>query len=315
MAESKRIIIGYDGSSASQAIFADLKRAGLPPHLEAIVLSAIDFTPPNWIDMATINQSVLVEEIESARSNALEYAEKISKEACDRLKAQFPGWKVSPEAHSVSAAQALVTKAEKWNADLIVMGAHGHSQLGRFLGSVSQLVLMQAPCSVRISRSPAESSPGVKILIGVDGSLGSDAAMKTVQGRFWPSSTEARVLSALYSHPTLQMTHMVPPDLKAVRPVSGQQRMAVNQMVEKFSGELRKVGVEAQALVREGDPKHLLVAEAESWKADCIFMGARGLSSLRRFLLGSVSMAVAARAHSSVEVVRSKDQASNEARS
>jgi nucleotide-binding universal stress UspA family protein len=47
----------------------------------------------------------------------------------------------------------------------------------------------------------------------------------------------------------------------------------------------------------------LLIAEAESWGADCIFVGARGMGRIGRFLLGSVSSAVAARAHCSVEVV------------
>ena len=56
-------------------------------------------------------------------------------------------------------------------------------------------------------------------------------------------------------------------------------------------------------VVKEGDPKRVLIEEAEQWGADCIFVGARGLRRLERFLLGSVSTAVAARAHCSVEVV------------
>ncbi|MBO0799053.1 MAG: universal stress protein, partial [Blastocatellia bacterium] len=50
--------------------------------------------------------------------------------------------------------------------------------------------------------------------------------------------------------------------------------------------------------------KRLLVSEAESWGADCVFVGARGLGRAGRFLIGSVSSSVAARAHCSVEVVR-----------
>jgi nucleotide-binding universal stress UspA family protein len=57
--------------------------------------------------------------------------------------------------------------------------------------------------------------------------------------------------------------------------------------------------------VKAGDPKRVLLDEAESWDADCIFVGATGLSGLDRFLLGSVSAAVAARTHCSAEVVRS----------
>jgi nucleotide-binding universal stress UspA family protein len=48
----------------------------------------------------------------------------------------------------------------------------------------------------------------------------------------------------------------------------------------------------------------VLVEEAEGWGADCVFVGATGLRGAERLLMGSVSAAVAARAHCSVEIVR-----------
>ena len=48
----------------------------------------------------------------------------------------------------------------------------------------------------------------------------------------------------------------------------------------------------------------VIIREAERWSADCIFVGAKGQSAIERFLLGSVSASVAARAPCSVEVVR-----------
>jgi nucleotide-binding universal stress UspA family protein len=56
--------------------------------------------------------------------------------------------------------------------------------------------------------------------------------------------------------------------------------------------------------LRKGNPKSVLVEEAESWGADCVFVGARGMRGVGHLLMGSVSAAVAARAHCSVEVVR-----------
>jgi len=57
-------------------------------------------------------------------------------------------------------------------------------------------------------------------------------------------------------------------------------------------------------VLREGDPKHELPKAAEEWGADCIFVDSAGFSiRFERFVLGSVSAAVAARAHCSVEVV------------
>ena len=48
----------------------------------------------------------------------------------------------------------------------------------------------------------------------------------------------------------------------------------------------------------------MLVDEARAWNADCVFLGAKGHGRIKRMIIGSVSAAVAARAHCSVEVVR-----------
>lgn len=47
-----------------------------------------------------------------------------------------------------------------------------------------------------------------------------------------------------------------------------------------------------------------ILEEANTWGADCIFVGAKGTTGIDRLLLGSVSSAVSVRAHCSVEVVR-----------
>jgi nucleotide-binding universal stress UspA family protein len=54
-----------------------------------------------------------------------------------------------------SPAQAIVEEAEKWGADLIIMGSHGYGFWKRaLLGSVSNAVVHHAPCSVLVIRSP-----------------------------------------------------------------------------------------------------------------------------------------------------------------
>jgi nucleotide-binding universal stress UspA family protein len=77
-------------------------------------------------------------------------------------------------------------------------------------------------------------------------------------------------------------------------------KKAIDAAVEK----LRLAGLRTSVVVREEEPKALLLNEAEGWNADCVFVGARGAGKVERFLIGSVSSAIAARAHCSVEVVR-----------
>jgi nucleotide-binding universal stress UspA family protein len=58
--------------------------------------------------------------------------------------------------------------------------------------------------------------------------------------------------------------------------------------------------------VLDGSPKKVIVEEAERWGADLIVIGSHGYGPVRRFLLGSVSQAVALHAPCSVEIVRSR---------
>lgn len=80
----------------------------------------------------------------------------LCKEAADTLKAA--GFK--QPSHAVEEGNpkvVIVDEANKWRADLIVLGSHGRKGLDRFLlGSVSEAVSRHATCSVEIVRVPAK---------------------------------------------------------------------------------------------------------------------------------------------------------------
>jgi nucleotide-binding universal stress UspA family protein len=84
------------------------------------------------------------------------------------------------------------------------------------------------------------------------------------------------------------------------------QKPVAEEMLGSAVEQLKAAGLAATSLIKVEEPKRLLLSEAERWDADCVFVGARGLSRLKRLLLGSVSMAVVTRAQCSVEVVRAK---------
>lgn len=78
----------------------------------------------------------------------------------------------------------------------------------------------------------------------------------------------------------------------------------VRALFEPEAKRLRAAGLIAEVVIRSGHPTQVLMDEAGSWSAHCIFAGAKGVRGIERLLLGSVSAAIAARAHCSVEVVR-----------
>lgn len=141
-------------------------------------------------------------------------------------------------------------------------------------------------------------------MIGTDGSPGADAAVKAVAARNWPAGTEARVIAALDAMMYADETDARHPVVKWLDANDEADRQWAQSRLEESAERLRAVGITATVMIQSGNPKSLLVAEAEDWQADAIFVGARGIRGLERFLLGSTSAAVAGRASCSVEVVR-----------
>ena len=80
----------------------------------------------------------------------------------------------------------------------------------------------------------------------------------------------------------------------------------LGRLVESVERRFVEKGLTVTGRVREGDPKKVLIDQASRWKADTVFLGARGLTRWERVVLGSVSTAVAMRAPGSVEVVRGR---------
>lgn len=296
------VLIAYDGSDYARAALSDLRQAGLPREAEALVVSVSDvWVPPVRSSFETVEKIISSERAatvlahaEEEASRALEKARWLTEEAARRLLADFPEWDVRVEVAVGMPAQELIQKAGRWKADLVVVGSHGRSALGRLIhGSVSQKVAKAARCSVRITRRVAQrgDSP-VRIIVGTDGSPGADDAVRAVATRLWPGESEVRLVTALKSLKT---------DSAAV-----ERQLSEVRCIQQAAGEqLRGTGAKVSQVVRKGEAKDMLIEEAKSWGADCIFVGSGGLGNgLTRYLLGSVSNALVKDAPCSVEVVR-----------
>jgi len=288
-----RLLIACDNSTDMPGMVADLQRAGLPRTAHALVLSVADLLPLPQ-PAADSPPSPAGQRARERIARALQEVRQNADAAAAQTRAAFPGWTISSEAKADAPAWAIVSTADEWLPDLIIVGSHDRSRLGHLLlGSVSQTVLTHAACSVRIVRpfAPA-SAASPRVLVAIDGSPGAAAAVDQVAGRSWPSGTQVRVVMALDA--TL-MSMLEPTD--ADRHVAG-------HLVDTAAARLRTAGLDVSSAAVEGPAKRVLVEDAQQWKAECIFIGARGLRATERFLLGSVSAAVAARAPCTVEVVR-----------
>ena len=313
-----KILIAYDGSECADVALRDLRRAGLPAEAEALVVSVAEARLPSLTptfvgedegeagDAAPVSEREAEETVEPAQ---LQEARYLAARACERVKGDFPGWNTRALMLAGRPTEEIVKAAAEWLPDLIVVGSHGHSALGRFvLGSVSQKIVTEVSCSVRVARGRVkdDDSP-VRLLIGTDGSPAAQAAIRAVAARTWPEGSAARVLAVNEPIKPTLFGRLIPPIAKWVEESNEADIEWSQDMVAAVAEGLRATGLEVTPLVVEGEPKKALLAEATSWEADAIFVGSTGLTNrLERLFLGSVSTAVVNRAPCSVEVSRLK---------
>jgi nucleotide-binding universal stress UspA family protein len=151
----------------------------------------------------------------------------------------------------------------------------------------------------------------MKILLATDGSDHSKAAVNSVAERPWPEGSEVKIVSAteITNVPTTE-AWALPGSYYAELDVAAKARAeaAVKDAVERIKAG-KNPGLKITTEVKNGHAKEVILDEAERWGADLIVLGSHGYSAWQRFLLGSVSHAVATHAHCSVEIVRQKTRA------
>ena len=145
----------------------------------------------------------------------------------------------------------------------------------------------------------------VRIIVGIDGSAGAEAAVRAVAARNWPAQSEAKVVVVDDPIEPTMVGAMIPGVPQSLADGNLEYRKRITVMVEDAAKRVNSENLKATGIVEEGNPKRVIVKLAEEWGANCIFVGSTGFSSrLERFLIGSVASAIASRAHCSVEVVR-----------
>ena len=150
----------------------------------------------------------------------------------------------------------------------------------------------------------------MRILLPVDGSSFSDAAVNEVASRPWPASSEVRVVTAFQvpMTPTPEVWAL-PEDYyeKLERMARKQAQTVIDNAVAKLTDTLDE-SITVTSEILAGSPCAAILDKADRWKADLIVMGSHGYGVWHRFLLGSVSQAVVSHANCSVEVVHRKHQ-------
>ncbi|MCY7347775.1 MAG: universal stress protein, partial [Pyrinomonadaceae bacterium] len=283
-----KILIGYDGSKSAEASLDDLQGAGLPADCEALVFSIAEV----WLPPQSFNgngsgvkpddyKEVHLRKHYKKNKRAVGEAETFARHAGDRLRAKFPGWKITTEATFGSPGWEILDKADVYEPDLIVVGSQGRTAIGRFfLGSISNKVLTEAKCSVRVARGKIEVDPfPVRVMIGFDGLPGSKAAVEAVAARCWRDQSEIRLVAASSQIAPVAIERFVPPIARWVEDEVTAESEWIERLAESSLQVLRDAGIATTLHIIAGNPKQVLIEEAEKWHADSIFVGANSFGS------------------------------------
>lgn len=152
----------------------------------------------------------------------------------------------------------------------------------------------------------------MKILLPVDGSPCSEAAVAEIARRPWPDGSTIRVLFVIHATAPLLPDPFLHGLAGYYESVADERKLA-GPILERAVDVLRSgegtaaLAVETSSV--EGSPKTEILDEAERWGADLVALGAHGRSAAQRHFFGSVAHAVVQHAHCSVEIVRCREHA------
>ena len=150
-----KILIAVDGSEDSRQAIEEISRRPRRPGTEAKIIHVVESALPPLPDLMGVGAEAARREHDAAISGSQELlddmAKKIRGTADDDLSLSTEvitaGYKQSPQ-------QVIVEEAERFDADIVMVGSRGTSGWKRvLLGSVSSAVVQHAPCSVEVVRA------------------------------------------------------------------------------------------------------------------------------------------------------------------
>ena len=139
----------------------------------------------------------------------------------------------------------------------------------------------------------------MRILLATDGSKDAAAAIAFLLELPLPASAKLRIVSAV-TFPTFAFEPL------PVREFKSSVLEDVRRVVDEARATLAPRGFDIETEVAIGNPEEEIARIAREWGADLVVLGARGLGRIKRFLLGSVSLAVARHVSCPVLVVKGR---------
>lgn len=200
----------------------------------------------------------------------------------------------------------ICTYRDDNDVDLIAMGTHGRTGVGRYLaGSVTENVVRQADVpvfTVRATKQSRDTAPYDDILVPTDGSASAAAAVEPACEIAAQFDSRVHALNVVnLGDVATGSEYTLPKDLIDTLESQGETE------TERVATRAREFGAETVTEVVSGFPASEILDYAAENGIDLIAMGTTGRTGLNRFLMGSTTERIIRHADMPVLAVNARD--------
>jgi nucleotide-binding universal stress UspA family protein len=222
----------------------------------------------------------------------------------------FRGMDVTCTVRTGRPDEVIVNAAEKHAGILLAMASHGRSGLGRFLlGSVAEKILRGARNPVLLVRAGAGAGANGErelksVVVPLDGSALAERGVPMAAALAKTLGLEAVLLRA-YGVP--YVSYVGEDDFTAVNygEILDAAREEANRYIGKMAAQMKELEVPTvRSAVKEGTPADAIIDFVGESPADLIVMASHGRSGVKRWVLGSVTEAVARHGRAPMLILR-----------
>ena len=296
----KTMLIPLDGSKTAEAVLPYARTLARNLNIPVELLGITD--------IAALGTQV---SRGSARHLDTMVADSISRSEAylEKIATTFPKISVKCTTESGRVAEVIIDKARD-KTTLVAMATHGRSGVNRFLlGSVAEKVLRAATSPILLVRSSEAGTTDGKatlnsIIVPLDGSELAETILSRVVALARELGLEVILLRA-YKIPN--NLYASPEEYYPVRyeEIKTELSNETNDYLEKKVAELKRFGItKVSSVAAEGLAADEIIALSRKFPGSLIAMCTHGRSGIGRWVLGSVTEAVARHSGHPVLVVR-----------
>ena len=290
----KKVLLPVDFSEVTDAVVDSARFIGekFRPkfYLLHVISPLVYVSMPETMVVDVIDTEVIEEIEETKRKNA----ENLLKS----LKEKLSGFEVETVIDIGSPADVIVEKEETYNVDLTILGGHQKGLVERILlGSTSEAVVKHARKPVLVIKGHAIKKLG-RVALAYDFSEIGDSMLEYMKNFLKPFGSKVDII---HVEEEIDLPILEKLGINIIPQIREKKLQKLNQIKEEFEKEGLKTEV---VYLEERDPASGILEVLQKTEFDMVVVADKGLSGLKRILMGSVSLEILRKAHIPVFVYK-----------